>query len=337
MMSFRIASRRLATPASSYSRRASSSGFRYFASVTTTSGDASTQGDPMEIFDMIDTNKDGILSKEEFRSAVSMMHYEDLLKMRTSLSRNELSYNSAADEDQSLEETGDSVFGRRLYVTVEVAVSKLFPAGFGWQTAATLLDNANVQSTDFAFFLGTGLGDGFGVFLGHTVYMACKKAITGDQNLDLLAQSQTGFMLGSAAVCSGGVWQPTVNALQAAGWSFDTAVVATGGVAVLAFFTGLRLTRIMYGNVMAGVETPTYANLKADAALSVAVGGAAGCFLGTDITYEAANWLRPVVGIEETASALASSVLAGSSTALGFFVVQMGENAVYPKDKCWVD
>jgi Ca2+-binding EF-hand superfamily protein len=96
-MSFRIASRRLATPASSYSRRASSSGFRYFASVTTTSGDASTQGDPMEIFDMIDTNKDGILSKEEFRSAVSMMHYEDLLKMRTSLSRNELSYNSAAD------------------------------------------------------------------------------------------------------------------------------------------------------------------------------------------------------------------------------------------------
>ena len=45
-------------------------------------------------------------------------------------------------------------------------------------------------------------------------------------------------MLGSAAVCSGTAWQPTVNALQAAGWGFETSVVATGSVAVLAFFGG---------------------------------------------------------------------------------------------------
>lgn len=105
----------------------------------------------------------------------------------------------------------------------------------------------------------------------------------------------------------------------------------------MAFFTGLRLGRMFYGSMLEGVEESSYANLKADAALSVAVGGAAGAFLGTDVSYEAANWLRPLVGIEESASAITGSMIAGSSTALGFSVIQMGENLAYSKDKCWVD
>jgi hypothetical protein len=173
--------------------------------------------------------------------------------------------------------------------------------------------------------------------MGHFAYMASKKLVTGDPNIDLGAQFQTGFMLGSAAICSGGIWQPTVNALQDAGWSFNSSLLVTGGVATLAFFTGLRLSRIFYGPIMSGVEEPNYANLKADAGLSFAVGGAASCFLGTDVSYEAANWLRPYVGIDASASAITGSVLAGSSTALGFSVVQMGENVVYKRDECWVD
>lgn len=194
------------------------------------------------------------------------------------------------------------------------------------------MDAANM---DFA--LVTGVGDGIGVAVGHTAYMAGKKALTGNQDIDMTAQAQTGIFLGSAAVCSGGVWQPFVNTLQAAGLGFNTSLILTTGCGTLAFFSGLRLFRAVYSPIFAGVEEANYANLKADAALGFAVGGAAGCFVGTDVSYAAANWLRPLVGVEETVSSTTASILAGSSTALGFTVIQMGENIVYPKNKCWVD
>ena len=42
-------------------------------SSTATTEDAPV--DPMEVFDSIDTNGDGVLSKDEFRVAVEKMHY----------------------------------------------------------------------------------------------------------------------------------------------------------------------------------------------------------------------------------------------------------------------
>jgi hypothetical protein len=291
----------------------------------------------MHVFDIIDTNGDGVLSRDEFKSAVEKMHYDDLLKIQESLSRNELSYNPSADKELTLAETSASVIGRRMTVTAEVAISKIFPAGFGWQTAATLADGAGLQATDLSFFACTGLGDGICVALGHTLYMAGKKAITGNADIDLEKEVQTGIMLGSAAVCSGFVWQPTVNVLQAAGWGFETSCVATGAVATLAFFSGLRLGRLVYSPIFRGVDEASYANLKADAGLSFAIGGAAGCFLGTDVSYAAANWMAPTIGIQEAHSAVTASCLAGTSTLLGFSIIQTGENLVYATDKCWVD
>lgn len=215
-----------------------------------------------------------------------------------------------------------------------------------------------------SFFFSTGVGDGIGVAIGHTLYCALKKVVTGNKDMDIGKESQVGIMLGSAAVCSGGIWQvreyiclfffyifssyhisreymlkkqPTVNVLQSAGWGFENSVIATGGVATLAFFSGLRLARLAYSPIFDGVEEATYSNLKADAALSVAIGGAAGCFLGTDVSYGAANWMGSAIGIQDTYSPLLSCAVAGTSTMLGFSVIQTGENLVYPKDKCWVD
>eukprot|EP01083_Nonionella_stella_P228846 810665_1 len=213
---------------------------RYMSNVEMeTSKVTDTKGrvDPMQVFDRIDTNGDGVLSKAEFRTAVEKMHYDDLLKIKESLSRNELSFNPTADEDQSLTATHASVIRRRMTVTAEVGVSKLFPAGFGWQTAAYCAEKAGLEATDLSFFLSTGVGDGIGVCIGHTAYMAGKKALTGNADIDVEQELHVGIMLGSAAVCSGGIWQPTVNVLQSAGWDFTNSVVATGGVATLAFFT----------------------------------------------------------------------------------------------------
>lgn len=288
--------------------------------------------DPMEVFDEIDTNGDGVLSRDEFKIAVEQMNYSDLAKIKKSLARNELSFNPKVEE-----ESLGSTFLRRTQVTAEVAISKIFPAGFGWHTAATMADGAGFGSTDIGFFVCTGLGDGLGVFAGHQLWLTAKKAITGDDTINLEAEAQTGILLASAAFCSGGAWQVAVNAFQSAGLSFNTTMIATTGVCGMAFFTGLRLGRQVYGPIFAGVDTPNYANLKADAALSVAVGGAAGCFVGTDVSYAGANWLRPVVGVEEFHAATTASVLAGSSTVLGFAGVQSAENMIYPKDKCWVD
>ena len=46
---------------------------RCLSSSTATTEDAPV--DPMEVFDSIDTNGDGVLSKDEFRVAVEKMHY----------------------------------------------------------------------------------------------------------------------------------------------------------------------------------------------------------------------------------------------------------------------
>lgn len=131
----------------------------------------------------------------------------DLIKIKESLSRNELSYNPSADKEKSLSVTSASVVGRRMAVTAEVAISKIFPAGFGWQTAAYFAGNAGMEATDLSFFLSTGIGDGLGVCSGHVAYMAAKKGVTGNADISLGKELQVGIMLGSAAVCSGTVWQ----------------------------------------------------------------------------------------------------------------------------------
>jgi hypothetical protein len=221
----------------------------------------------------------------------------------------------------------------RFTKTAEVTVSKIFPAGFGWQAASVVAGNAGAAPTSLPFFMMTGFGDLLGVLGGHVGYMALKKQ--AGFKVDLSQELDTGLWLGSAAFCSGFVWQPTLNICVDAGLSFNQSMTGVFGACTLAFFGGLRAFRYLY-SPLTSIEPNNYANLKADVGLAVAVGGATGCFVGTDVTFADNIFLRPVVGIEEGTSDLAAQIIAGSSTALGFMAVQSAQNVAMPKGKNWI-
>lgn len=46
--------------------------------------------------------------------------------------------------------------GSRFSLTAEVMVSKLFPAGFGWQAASVVADDMGYKATEIPFFVATG-------------------------------------------------------------------------------------------------------------------------------------------------------------------------------------
>lgn len=50
----------------------------------------------------------------------------------------------------------------RFLVTAEVTVSKIFPAGFGWQSASVVADGMGMQADSFNFAVTTGAGDAVG-------------------------------------------------------------------------------------------------------------------------------------------------------------------------------
>merc|ERR1719408_1033621 len=67
--------------------------------------------------------------------------------------------------------------GARFALTAEVLVSKIFPAGFGWQAGSLVADQKFGLGADtMGFALTTGVGDFTGVLVGHTVFYAIKNA-----------------------------------------------------------------------------------------------------------------------------------------------------------------
>lgn len=249
------------------------------------------------------------------------------------------------DEEEEEPKEASGGFMSRFVVTAEVVVSKIFPAGFGWQAAATAAAAAGYDG-GIPFFLATGCGDAAGVMIGHTTYYAIKKAVY-DPSIDMAAQAQTGIMLATAAFHAGTMWQPIVDFLHGtANLGFNETLAGTAAGCGAMFFIGLRVARGLYSPFMSHVEAPTYGNLKGDAGLSISIGGATGFFVGTgadDFVVGTGaqavdgNWLRPVVGIEASATDLSGMVSAGTSTALGFTTFQIVQNGVVPAGKNWVD
>jgi hypothetical protein len=227
----------------------------------------------------------------------------------------------------------------RFIVTAEVTVSKIFPAGFGWQSGSIIADSHFGYASDsLNLALCTGVGDGIGVLMGHYTFYTAKKFITGSTDIDLTKELHTGILLGSAAFCSGTAWQPCVNALQGANLPFSGVFAGVWLGCGAAFYVGLRMGRTILSGPLAHVQEPTYENSKADVSLSAAIGGATGFFVGTDAAYlPDQNFLIDFVGIQDGTPDLTGAALAGASTSLGFLSAQSGMNMIYPKNKCWND
>jgi hypothetical protein len=228
---------------------------------------------------------------------------------------------------------------KRMVVTGEVIVSKIFPAGFGWQSSSILAENhLGFASDSVAFALTTGVGDGLGVLIGHCGFYGIKKMVTGNEKIMMKRELDTGILLASAAFCSGSLWQPLVDFLQSANISFAGVFTGTWIGCGTAFYVGLRAGRTFLPNVLEYVEEPTYENSKTDASLSVAIGGATGCFVGTDAAYlPEQNFLIDLVGITDGTPDLTGCCIAGTSTSIGFLGSQSVLNIFYPKGKCWND
>lgn len=224
--------------------------------------------------------------------------------------------------------------GARFTLSMEVAVSKLFPGGFGWQLASGYADGMGFAAESAGFAVITGAGDAIGVGGGHIIYYGIKKAIV-DPDINMFEQVSLGTWLGSAAMISGTIWQPTVNLCGAMGLAFPGTFGVTGAVCGLGFFAGLRLFRSLYSNFMA-VPAGNKTNLVADAQLSVSIGGATGTFTGTDPAL-AGNFYAPLIGVQDADSALLGCTKAGGSTFLGFLKVQSLQNVLYPGNRNWID
>lgn len=224
----------------------------------------------------------------------------------------------------------------RFALTAEVSVSKLFPGGFCWQYGSIIAGDLGYSSTSASFALCTGVGDFAGVFLGHSIYYALKSFVS--KSVSVGQEVQNGLWLGSAALFSGTVWQPTVNMLQAAGLPWVGVSCGTWAICGATFFVGLRFFRALYSKLGLAIGSNSYANLKTDAALSVSIGGATGAFVGTDVNYlPTQNPFLDYFGVQATDSALLGCAKAGSSTAFGFAASQSAQNVAYPRGTNWTD
>ena len=155
----------------------------------------------------------------------------------------------------------------RTVQTVEAIVSKLFPAGCGWQTASILADSANYLPTTLPFFLSVGMGEGVAVGIGHLTYYGLKKKLV-NTDLDMSLQRGSALQLGTAAAMSGTVWQPSVNLL--ANHGFLTTAIGTFGICGLTFFSGLKLSRGLWSHLPGiSLEKNNKTNTRNDALLSV--------------------------------------------------------------------
>lgn len=224
----------------------------------------------------------------------------------------------------------------RFKVTAEVCVSKIAPAGAGWWAAnAYASDVMGFAGTDLGYFVITGLGDASAVFLGHCTYFMLKSIAASTAEIEMSKEVQTAAFLGGATFLSGFVWQPVCNALDTQ--PFMAAAAGVGAACGSAFFVGLRAGRTGLSSFLPAVEGPTTANLKDDAALSTAIAGATGTFVGVVVDFSDNPFIGSSIAILATASTASGCFSSAKATVLGFSTVQTLQNLVTPRGINWID
>jgi len=238
---------------------------------------------------------------------------------------------------------------KRLKLTAEITVSKLFPGGFAWQTMGTLAGTVGYDSKSLGFAMFTGVGDFLGVGFGHMIYKLIQRrlALTANANIhdpaskwvvpDIATEAQTALWLGSAALCSGTLWQPMVNLFSLLGAGFWPVFFGTGAMCSLFFFAGLRVGRQIFHRRLPAIARPSYDNLQADSYLSVSIGGASAFFVGTDFGTLTGNIFQNLFGVTPLDTAFVGSVRAGASTAAGFAAVQTIQNLTKVEGRNYLD
>jgi hypothetical protein len=152
------------------------------------------------------------------------------------------------------------------------------------------------------------------------IYYTLRKILTKNPHINLKNEVGSATLLGSTAFCSGFIWQPCVNMFSSLG--FVGCAIGTGTVCAITFFLAIRVFRLIYSKIFESVGENNYINLKKDAQLSIAIGGAAACFVATDPLLPGkiyfsiiGNFLKVPFGVTPDMSPLTAMVTAGSSTA----------------------
>lgn len=235
---------------------------------------------------------------------------------------------------KSQEKTAFGTWVDRMLSTVEITVSKIFPAGFGWQAAAVYSDSLGYGPTSPFFYVLTGVGDGLAVGACHFLWNVGKRAIVNTSNKhfgtkwavpELKSEAVVSLWLTSASFCSGSMWQPILNGFQSMELPFSQCVTFTGLACASCFYFGLRIGRYVYGPHFAALPLASRDNIYDDFRLSLGIGGAAGLFVGTDVSF-VHNPFKEYIGVFPDTAPLEGMQRAGLSTALGFMAMQTVQN-----------
>lgn len=239
---------------------------------------------------------------------------------------------------------------QRLAPTLEVACSKMFCSGCGWEIAAQIMQNAGVSSSSLGYAFSTGVGDGLGVLTGQTAAIAIKLSlgifVDPEHKADIYALSalEIGLWLSIAAFCSGIVWQPAVNCFHQSALHFNAAALCVGVLCGLAFFATLQTSRAALSCLQrtdekraSGITAPSWKNAQRDGLLSLSIIGAEACFLTTDTSFGSGNWARTLFGVYAHTPGWTAVLRAGASTAVGFSIVQLLQNLVVFPGRSWLD